>query len=118
MVTITQTDTETTFEIKGLHKLWALKSEIQIPNQHILSAYQNINEVNEWKLRMIGTHVPYIIKAGTFYLGEGNDVIFMDVMHPEKVIIVELQDERYKKLYIEVEHPEEAITLLKSKHTL
>ena len=118
MVTITKTNTETSFEIKGIHKIWALKSEIRIPNYHILNAYQNRNEVDEWKIKAYGTHVPFVIKAGTFYSGEKSDVIFMDVMHPEKVIIVDLQDEQYKKLIIEVENPEESITLLKNTNTL
>ncbi len=115
MVSITKTNTETIFEIKGLHKLWALKSEIHIPNHHLLNAYQNEYEVDEWKVKQIGTHVPFLIKAGTFYFGEDSAIIFMDVMHKQNTIIVDLQDEHYKKLIIEVEYPEESIKLLNSK---
>ena len=62
-------------------------------------------------LKLIGADLPNIFRAGTFYQ-EGN-LVFWDVRHPEKTIVVELHDERYAKLIMEVDDPEAAVSLLK-----
>ena len=112
MVQITKDEKETTLEIMGLHKLWAFKSQLKIPNEHILNAYQNEAELSNWqRIRMPGTSIPFLIHAGTFY--EINSTIFMDIVNKKNAIIVELKDEFYNKLMIEVENPEAAIALLK-----
>ena len=114
MVSISETKDEFIFNIIGWHKIWALKSKINIPKENIIQAYQNEEELKScsgW--RIPGTFIPYLITAGTFY-SEGNRN-FWDVMKKEKTIIVELKDNFYNKLYIEVEHPEETVQLLNSK---
>jgi hypothetical protein len=111
MVNITKTDTETIFELKGLHKFWAFKSEIRIPNGHIITAYQDADQIQNWyALKVIGTNMPYVLNAGTFY--HHGELIFMDVAHKENAIIIDLQDENYKQLIIEVSDPEAALHLL------
>lgn len=97
-----------------MHKLWALKSRLTIPAAHILTAYADTEKSSwVWGLRMPGTQIPGIITAGTYIVNDG--VIFCDVMDVSKSIIVELHDEHYKKLVIEVEDPAKAIELLTSK---
>ena len=114
MVAITKTDTDTHFEIKGLHKFWAFKSEIKIQNQHIVKAYQDEHLIKNWyATKLIGTNVPYGLHAGTFYQDGG--IIFMDLNHKHNAIIVDLKDEKYKQLIIEVENPEEAIKIINEK---
>lgn len=111
MVTIEKKEENFVFEVKGLHKLWALKSLITIPKENIISAYPNQENLN-WieGLRMPGTHIPGLITAGTYIVKDGT--IFCDVTDQNKSIVVELKDEHYKKLIIEVENVEEAINLL------
>ena len=58
---------------------------------------------------MPGTHIPFLITAGTF-INNGNKV-FWDVCDLNKTIIVELKDEEYHKLVIEVANPEKAIAM-------
>ena len=55
--------------------------------------------------------MPSIITAGTFY--KSGSKIFWDVVNMENCIIVDLIDEEYKQLIIEVENPREAIRLLR-----
>lgn len=113
MVEITKNETETIFEVKGLHKVLAFKSELRIPNSHIMKAYCDDHEINEWKgIRAFGTYIPSIIKAGTFYQDKDNATIFMDISNPKNAIIIELKDEHFKKLIIEVPNPQNAIELL------
>lgn len=112
MIEITVEKDHFVFEVKGMHKLWAFKNQLSIPKANILSAHQDFSDIGTWKgLRMPGTHVPYLITAGTFYTD--NKKIFWDVVNQEKSIVVELKDEDYQQLIIEVADPAEAIALLK-----
>jgi hypothetical protein len=114
MVTIKKEEAGFIFEIKGLHKLWALKSQLSIPAAHIVNAYPNTDKlIGFFGLRMPGTHIPGIITAGTYIVKDGT--IFCDVADTSKSIVVELQDEHYKKLIIQVEDVDIAIALLTGK---
>ena len=113
MVEIIKNENETIFEVKGLHKILAFKSELRILNSHITRAYSDDNELAEWKgMRAFGTYIPSIIKAGTFFQDKDNATIFMDISNPKNAIIIELKDEYYKKLIIEVPNPQSALELL------
>jgi len=114
MVTIEREGNNFIFEIEGLHKLWALKSRLNIPAAHIIKAYANkATSAWIWGLRMPGTQIPGIITAGSYIVKDGT--IFCDVMDVSKSIVVELDDEHYKRLVIEVEDPEDAIKMLTKK---
>ena len=54
--------------------------------------------------KLIGTSFPGVITAGTFIEHGGR--VFWDVHDPEKTIIIELHDERYSELIVEVENPQ------------
>ncbi len=111
MVTITKTDAYYNFEVKGLHKLWSFRNELNIPLENIVRAYQDVSEMNGWKgWRAPGTHVPFIITAGTYHLD--GDKIFWDVVNKKNAIIIELKDENYHKLIVEVDNPTEAMALI------
>jgi hypothetical protein len=113
MITITKQDSNFIFNVNGMHKFWAFKSQLIIPQEHVLNAHQNLESIKGWHgWRAPGTYIPSIITAGTFYK-EGNK-IFWDVANKDNSIIVELKDEDYKQLIIEVENIDEAIKLLTS----
>jgi hypothetical protein len=59
----------------------------------------------------MGTDVPGLFAAGTFYYH--GELVFWDVFHPERAIIVSLQHERYRKLIVEVEDPTETVARLR-----
>ncbi|MFV5692390.1 hypothetical protein ACM55K_10245 [Flavobacterium sp. LT1R49] len=113
MVSVTLDGDTFIFEIKGLHKIWAMESKITISKENIIRAYQNKNEFTFWKgFRLPGTEIPGIITAGTFYKKGRN---FWDVMNKKNALIVELKDNYYKKLIIEVANPEETMRILNTK---
>ena len=91
-------------EMKGWDKLWALKSRLEIPVEHI-KAVRTDPEIAKAPhgIRTLGTHLPGVITAGTFR--QEGDSVFWNVHHPEKAIVIELHDERYAKLVIEVAEP-------------
>ena len=96
------------FEVRGLDKLWAFRSRLEIPLAHIRHVRIDPEAARGWfhGLRLPGTSLPGVLTAGTFYL-DGKRV-FWDVHHPDQTIVVELQDDRYDELVVEVRDPEEA----------
>jgi len=90
------------FNIEGTHKLWSFRSVIEIPLAHITDVQADPDQVGQWwhGIKVIGTDVPGFFAAGTFYYH--GEVVFWDVRDPAQTVIVSLEDERYKKLIIEV----------------
>jgi len=91
--------------VKGMDRLWSLKSRLEIPLSHVLGAEADPKVASEHSrgLRAPGTHLPGVITAGTFY--QEGDRVFWDVHDPEKAIVIRLKDERYARLVIEVDDP-------------
>jgi len=112
MVQIETDDNKIIFEIEGWDKLWSLRSRLTIPLDHIGGARVDPDPPMGWfdGLKVSGTGVPNIFRAGTFY--QEGDFVFWDVHHPEKTIVIDLMHERYAKLFIEVDNPEEAVSLV------
>ena len=111
MVTIQKQDGAFHFNVVGMHKLWAFKSQLIIPINHVVNAHQDHANIEKWKgWRMPGTYLPGVITAGTYY-NKGQKV-FWDVCKMKNSIIVELKDEDYNQLVIEVENPSEALKIL------
>ncbi len=111
MVTINKEGDNFLFEVKGMHKLWAVKSQISIPADHIVKVHQDYDTIKGWRgVRMPGTYIPFVLTAGTFY--KDGEKVFWDVLNMDHCIIVELKDADYKQLIIEVEDTAEAIKIL------
>jgi hypothetical protein len=112
MVTITVDGDQAVLEVQGFDKLWAFRSRLQIPLAHIVSV--EAEDVGRWwhGWKMLGTDVPGIFAAGTFYYD--GELVFWDVHNPANAIILSLDHERYKKLIVEVEDPAAAVSRLQS----
>jgi hypothetical protein len=93
------------FEVEGWDKLWSLRSRLEIPLSHIRGAYADPEPAMGWfqGLKIAGADLPNIFRAGTFYQQGG--LVFWDVHKPEKTIVIELENEIYKKLIIEPADP-------------
>ena len=113
MVDVTIDNASVLFEIKGLHQVWAMRKEIQIPFRNIRAMRPDPNPPMGWwgaGLKLLGTDIPNRIRAGTFF--EKGGLTFWDVQNPEKALVVELRNEKWKRLVIEVESPTGAIKLI------
>lgn len=99
--------------VEGLDKLWALKSSLSISLAHITGAEVNPSIADElgFGLRAPGTSLPGVIRAGTFYY-HGN-VVFWDVHGMENAIVINLMDEHYTKLVIEVPDPDVVVAAIR-----
>ena len=98
-----------TLNVRGADKLWAFKSSLEIPLVHIVGVRADPESAGGWYhgIRMPGTNVPGVITAGTFY--RDGKRVFWDVHHPEKTIVIDLHDERFNQLVVEVADPEAAV---------
>jgi len=98
--------------VRGMDRLWSLRSRLEIPLSHVLDAEADTQVAREWQkgLRAPGTHVPGVITAGTFF--QDGDRVFWDVRDPEKTIVIRLEDERYTRLVIEVEDPRATVAAI------
>lgn len=114
MVDLSLAEGKLTLHVRGADKLWAFKSSLEIPLAHIASVRADSEVARGWYhgLRMPGTNVPGVITAGTFYQ-EGKRV-FWDVHDPGKTIAIDLHDERYSQLIVEVADPDAAVKLIQS----
>jgi hypothetical protein len=61
---------------------------------------------------MRGTSIPGVITAGTFY--QDGKRVFWDVHNPENTVVIELEDDRYDELIIEVADPKAAVELVEA----
>ena len=114
MVELSIAEGKLTLCVMGTDKLWALKSSLEIPLVHIAGVRQDPEIARAWwhGIRLPGTSVPGVITAGTFY--QDGKRVFWDVHHPERTIVIDLHDEHYNQLIIEVADPQVAINLIQS----
>jgi hypothetical protein len=98
--------------VRGADKLWAFKSSLEISLAHITGVRADPEVARGWwhGIRMPGTNLPGVITAGTFY--QQGKRVFWDVHNPEKTIVIDLHDERYNQLIIEVPDPQAAVKLI------
>ncbi len=94
--------------VEGLDALWALKRCLTVPLAHVVGVERATDEARKvWSGFRIGTNLPGVIKAGTFF-GRGG-MTFWCVHDARHAIAVELRDERYARLVIEVADPDATI---------
>jgi len=101
--------------VEGADKLWSFKSSLEIPLQHVRGAHGDTSIARSWYhgIRAPGTHVPGVITAGTFY--QHGQRVFWDVHNPDRTIVIQLHDERYDELIVEVADPKAAVDLVNSR---
>ncbi|MDP9867079.1 MULTISPECIES: hypothetical protein [Streptosporangium] len=98
-------------DIEGLDKLWALKSQLTIPLENVRGVTADPGIINDPKgIRSPGTHLPGVITAGTFRVD--GERVFWDVRDATKAVVIELVDERYVRLVVEVADPRATVTLI------
>lgn len=111
MINVAREGDRLVFEVEGFDKFWALKSRLVIPVADVRSARRDPAVVKGWKgWRCPGTNAPGVLTAGTFY--HDGKRVFWDIHDPERAVVVELDNERYDQLVIEVADPDAVVTML------
>jgi hypothetical protein len=112
MVDVTINDGVVTFDVQGLDKLWSLKSRLDISLAHLKGVRADPSVAHGWwhGIRLPGTNIPGVLTAGTFY--HDGKRVFWDVHNPENTVVIELLDERYNELIVEVADPATVVSRL------
>ena len=113
MVEVSIDNTLVVFTVRGLDQFWAMKREIRVPLNHIVGMRESPSPSIGWfdGFKLTGTSFPNRFRAGTFYQQGGK--VFWDVHQGGKVLVVDLKDEGYKKLILEMDSPASAIRMIK-----
>ena len=100
--------------VRGMDKVWALRSELEIPLTHVAGAERDEEEARRWYhgMRLPGTNLPGVITAGTFY--QHGERAFWDVHHAENAVAIRLHDESYGRLVVGVEDPDATIAAIRA----
>jgi hypothetical protein len=114
MVDLSVSNGKLILNVRGTDKLWALKSSLEVPLEHIAGIRADPEVARGWwhGWRMPGTQIPGVITAGTFY--QDGKRVFWDVHNPDNTVVIDLHDERYNELIVEVADPNAAVDLVKA----
>jgi len=114
MVEVSVEADQVVFAVEGWDRLWALKTRLTIPAEHIRGVRRGTDvEMGLFDaLKLAGTSIPGLFRAGTFL--QHGELVFWDVRHRENSIVVELEHERYRQLIMEVADPEAAVRIIES----
>jgi len=114
MVDLSIAEGKLTLDVRGADKLWAFKSTLEIPLEHVAGVRADPEVARGWYhgIRFPGTNLPGVITAGTFC--QDGERVFWDVHHPENTIVIDLHDERFHQLIVEVADPQAAVSLIQS----
>lgn len=114
MVDLTVKGDRLRLRVKGLDRLWAMRSRLDIPLASVRAARVDTTVARGlWKgVSAPGTHIPGLIIAGTFY--QGDKRIFWDVHDPHRTVVIELVGQRYDQLIVEVHDPESVVKMIES----
>ena len=104
MTKIAVSSTTLHVEIEGLDRLWSFQHQLTFPLAHVRSATVDpyVGRERPRGLRFPGTSFG-ALKAGTFV--DGNERSFWLVRDPDSVVVIELQNESYARLVLEVADP-------------
>ena len=105
MVTISIADCRIHFDVEGIDRMWALRSQLEFPLSHIRGVRVDPEAATGWwhGIRLWGSNIPGVLTAGTFY--QNGRVVFYDVHDPARTIVIELDHEHYDRMVVEVEDP-------------
>jgi hypothetical protein len=114
VVDLTVAEGKLVLNVRGIDKFWALKSTLEIPLEHIAGVRADPKIAHGWwhGLKLIGTDLPGVLWAGTFF--QHGKRIFWDVHNPDNTIVIDLHDERYGELIVEVADPATAVQMIQS----
>ncbi|MFD2417710.1 hypothetical protein [Amycolatopsis pigmentata] len=113
MATVSVDNGELVVTIRGMRKVWSLKSEITIPIAHVKGATVDPGIRDEFPRtieKRVGTNLYQTYYGGTFV--QDGDKVFWDVRKPENAIVITLDNEDFDRLVVEVENPRETVELV------
>ena len=101
MAQVTIENGRLTLHLEGIARFVHLNDEISVPVGHVVSVEARpeppMNMMGHLGAMLgAGTHVPGLIKVGTFVGRDGR--VFYALRHRSRAIVIELKDERFRRL--------------------
>jgi hypothetical protein len=94
-----------TVTMKGIDKVLALRGHVSVPVRHIRGVEVRPPEAGRiWHGIRVGANIPGVVTAGTFFTGDGK--VFYDVHDANRTVAIDLEDETYTRLIVEVDDDE------------
>ncbi len=112
MARVTIEGGELRVELDGMHKVWALKNSISVPLTHVRGATMASPDTaaRPKGVRARGTHIPGVFAGGTWHTD--GEKVFWDVRDASKAVVIELLDESYARLILDVDDPMGTVDLI------
>jgi hypothetical protein len=115
MVNVKIDDGKLVLTLEGLDKLWAMKSHLAIPLGNV-SAVRADASIAAAKgrtgLKLTGARLGERLVAGSFR--QDGKTVFWDVHDGARAIVLDLHDEHYAQLIVEVEDPAAAVAQIET----
>lgn len=115
MVNLSVEDGKLVLVLEGLDKLWAVKSRLEVPLSNVSGVRADpdiTREKGHTGLKLVGARLGERLIAGSFR--QDGDTVFWDVHDPAGAVVIDLHDEHYARLIVEVENPAAAVAAVQS----
>ena len=96
----------------GLVRFWALSKGIDVPMTAVTDVGVSPRKGLVMGYKLPGTHLPGVMTAGTFR-SHGDRALWM-TGRAEQVLVIELHDQKYRHVIVQVEDPEAATEALRA----
>lgn len=96
-------------ELRGLNKLWGLKSRLKIPLTHVRGATIDTGVLVDFAWKVGGYHTP---NKWVGHFARHGEKLFYNIEKPELPVVITLEDEKFDRLILGVEQPRELVDQL------
>ncbi|MCT2592326.1 hypothetical protein LHJ74_20870 [Streptomyces sp. N2-109] len=117
MAHVEMTPAHLVIRLQAAQRAFGRRRPLVIPWPHVHRAYADEQAARahpgaRWG---VASNVPGVVTLGSFRRSGRRD--FWAVRDPRKAIVIELTDEKYDRLLVEVTHPEATLTAIASART-
>jgi hypothetical protein len=103
-------NTRLTVTLRGFDVVWATRRHISVPLEHVLGARidPDVERHGPWLgAGCTDALLDYAVAAGPMLVHGCRE--FWDVHHPDRTVVIDLEDEPYARLVLEVDDPEAVV---------
>jgi hypothetical protein len=103
-------------ELEWYEQIFAIttNSTITIPLSHITNITNEFPNIQGHAIRAPGTHIPFVLKAGTFYTCLGKEFWYIN-QNIQNYLVLTLQDEEFAKIVVTIEDSQEWFQRIREK---
>jgi len=94
--------------LRGINKVWAMRSRLVVPLTHVRGATVDPGVVHELKgRRSPGLHIPGVAAVGTFH--QAGEKTLWETYRGTRTIVIQLTGQSYDRIAVEVPNPRESV---------